>query len=195
MVSWTSESVRMDSGSPKKISCAIRKSGPREASWVIYRLGRRFSSENDKTTISAGVAVAVAARPRIVACYHILLHTLVQRSMADSPGAASEGCCQGEGCSRAAVALEVVYTTGTTRTRARIVTREEDAELMAESKNAPDAPAHSRTRPAPVDDEHAPVLNRAGEALCLRIVWPVRATTKLWVYAVRPSRANEPSQT
>ena len=180
----------MDSGGPKKISCAITKSRSRE---TIYRLGRRFSSENDKTTISAGVAVA--ARSRIVACYHILLHTLVQRSMADSPGAASEGCCQGEECSRAAMALEVVYTTRTARTRARIVTREGDVELMAESKNAPDAPAHSRTRPAPVDDEHARVLNRAGEALCPRIVWPVRATTKIWVYAVRLSRANDPSQT
>jgi len=116
--------------------------------------------------------------------------------MAGSLGAASEGCCLGGECSRAAVGLdsEVVYTTGTARTRRiRVVRREADA--MGESKNAPDAPAHNRTRPAAVGDEHARVLNRAGEALCPRIVWPVRATTKTWVYAVRPSRANDPSQT
>ena len=67
--------------------------------------------------------------------------------------------------------------------------------MMAESKNAPDAPAHNRTRPAPVDDEHAWVLNRAGEALCPRIVWPDRATTKAWGYGVRPCRSNDSSQT
>ena len=108
---------------------------------------------------------------------------------------ASEGRCQGEECSRAAVRLEVVYTTGTARTRVRVVRREEDAEWMAESKNAPDAPAHNHIRPAAVGDEHARVLNLAGEGLCPRIVWPVRATARTWVYAVRPRRANTPSQT
>jgi len=146
---------------------------------------------NDKTTISPGAAVA--ARSRLVVCYHILLHALVQRLMAGSLGVASEGCCQGEERSRAAVEAEVVYTTGTACTKERVVRREEDAERKAESKNAPDAPAHNRTRPAAVGDEHARVLNRTGEALCPRIVWPVRAATK--AYAVRPRTANAPSQT
>ena len=194
----TSEGVRMDSGGPKKLAVQSQKTDQgRQFVWVIIRLGRRFSSVNDKTTISAGAGAAdAAAQSRIVVCYHILLHTLVQRLMAGSLGAASEGCCQGEECSRAAVRLEVVYTTGTARTRVRAVRREEDAEWwMAESKNAPDAPAHNHIRPAAVGDERARVLNRAGEGLCPRIVWPVRATTKTWVYAVRPSRANDPSQT
>ena len=185
----------MDSGGPKRLAVAVTKSRSRRKSSVIIRLGRRFSSVNDKTTISVGAAAA-AARSRIVVCYHNLLHTLVQRLMAGSPGAASEGCCQGEECSPAALRLEVVYTTATARTRVRVVRREEDAELMmAESKNAPDAPAHNRTRPAPADDEHARVLNRAGEALCPRIVWPARATTKTWAYGVRPCRSNDSSQT
>ena len=128
--------------------------------------------------------------PELLFVNHILLHTL-----AGSLGAASEGCCQREVCSRAAMEVEVVCTARTARTRVRVVRREEDAELMAESKNAPDAPAHTRTRPALVDDEHARVLDRAGEALYPRIVWPVRATTKARAYAVRQSRANDPSQT
>ena len=108
-----------------------------------------------------------------------LLHTLVQRLVAGSLGAASEGRSQGEECPRAAEEVEVVYMTGTGRTRIRVVCvwREEDTELMVEdtelmveSKSAPDASAHDRTRPAPVDDEHARVLNRAGEVLCPRIV-------------------------
>jgi len=185
-------------GAQKKLAVLSQKADQGGQSSVIIRLERRFSSANDKTTISVGVGVVVAAaaaaRSRIVVCYHILLHTLVQQLMAGSPGAASEGCCQGEECSRAALRLEVVYTTGTARTRVRVVRREEDAELMmAESKNAPDAPAHNRTRPAPVDDEHARVLNRAGEALCPRTVWPARATTRSWAYGVRPSRANDSS--
>ena len=159
---------------------------------MTIELERRVSL-NDKTISAAGAA---AARPRIVVCYHILLHTLVQRLTAGSLGAASEGCYRGEECSRAALEVEVVCTTRTARTRIRVVRREEeDAGLMAVSKNALDAPAHTRTRPAPVDDEHARVLNRAGETLRLRIVWPVRATTKARAYAVRQSRANDPSQT
>ena len=110
----------------------------------------------------------------------ILRHTLVQRVMAGSLGVASEGRCQGEECSRAAVEVEIVYTMGTARMKERDVRREENAELMAESKNGADAPAHNRTCPAPVDYEHAWMLNRAGEALCPRLVWPVRATTKAW---------------
>ena len=115
--------------------------------------------------------------------------------MAGSLEAAPGGCCQGEECSCAAVEVENVYTTGTARMKERDVRREEDAELMAESKNGPEAPAHNRTCPAPVDYEHAWMLNRAGEALRPRIVWPVLATAKAWAYAVRLRRANAPSQT
>ena len=49
---------------------------------------------------------------------------------------ASKGRCQGEECSRAAVEAEVAYTTGTARTKERVVRREDDAELMGEPKNA-----------------------------------------------------------
>jgi len=98
--------------------------------------------------------------------------------MTGSLDVAPERRCQGRECSRAAMEAEVVYTTGTGCTKERVVRREEDAERKAESKNAPDAPAHNRTRPAAVGDEHARVLNRAGGALCPRIVWPVRAATK-----------------
>jgi hypothetical protein len=114
--------------------------------------------------------------------------------MAGGLGATSEGRSQGGECPRAAVEVEVVYTTGTGRSRVRVVGRE-DTELMAESKSVPDASAHDRTRPAPVDDEHARVLNRAGEALYHRIVCLVRAMARAWVYAVRLSRASDPSQT
>ena len=155
---------------------------------MIIRLGKRASSVDDKTTTSASAA---AARSKIIVCYDVLPHTVAQRSMADSPGAASEGCCQGGEYSRAAVGVEIAYTMRTAHARVWDVRREEE-ELIVES---PDAPAHNRPWPELVDGVHSRVLNRAGEALCPCIVWPVRATTKIWVYAVRLSRANDPSQT
>ena len=43
---------------------------------TVLRLVRRLSPVNDETTTTISSGAAIAARSRIVVCYHILLDTL-----------------------------------------------------------------------------------------------------------------------
>jgi hypothetical protein len=98
-------------------------------------------------TINAVVAAA-AAQSKNVAWCHNLPHTQVRQSLAGSPGGVSGECCLGEVYSLVAE-VEVECTRETRHMRAPALRSEEE---MAGSKTVPDAPSHSHTRPAPVNE-------------------------------------------